>query len=119
MRKLDVVDVERYARTDTSVTSQVVKLMAANPDAVLVAASGTPAVLPAFALRERGYKGQIYFTDGVINNDFLRVGGKTLEGAFLPAGPVGRRETCRTPTRSRRSRSTSAGATRRRTARAR
>ena len=88
MRKLDVDLVERYARTDTSVTGQVLKLMAAKPDAILIAASGTPAVLPARTLRERGYKGQIYFTDGVVNNDFLRVGGKDIEGAFLPAGPV-------------------------------
>jgi branched-chain amino acid transport system substrate-binding protein len=88
MRKLEIVAQERYARTDTSVTAQVIKLLAANPDAVLIAASGTPAVLPAATLKERGFKGQIYFTDGVVNNDFLRVGGKTLEGAFLPAGPV-------------------------------
>jgi branched-chain amino acid transport system substrate-binding protein len=87
LRKLNVVAQERYARTDTSVTGQVLKLMSANPDAIMVAASGTPAALPAKALRERGYKGKIYFTDGVINDDFLRVGGKDLEGAFLPAGP--------------------------------
>ena len=88
VRRLDIVASERYARTDTSVTAQIVKLMAANPDAVMIAASGTPAVLPAFTLRERGYTGQIYFTDGVVNNDFLRVGGKAIEGAYLPAGPV-------------------------------
>jgi len=86
-RKLTIVATERYARTDTSVTGQVLKLMSANPDAIMIAASGTPAALPAKALRERGYKGKIYFTDGVINDDFLRVGGKDLEGAFLPAGP--------------------------------
>jgi len=86
-RKLNVVASERYARNDTSVTGQVLKLMAANPDAIMIAASGTPAALPAKTLRERGYKGKIYFTDGVINDDFLRVGGKDLEGAFLPAGP--------------------------------
>ena len=86
-RKLTVVAQERYARTDTSVTGQVLKLMSANPDAIMIAASGTPAALPAKALKERGYKGKIYFTDGVINDDFLRVGGKDLEGAFLPAGP--------------------------------
>jgi branched-chain amino acid transport system substrate-binding protein len=86
-RKLNVVATERYARTDTSVTGQVLKLMAANPDAIMIAASGTPAALPAKTLKERGYKGKIYFTDGVINDDFLRVGGKDLEGAFLPAGP--------------------------------
>ena len=87
VRKLSVVATERYARNDTSVTGQILKIMAANPNAVLVAASGTPAALPAKTLRERGYKGKIYFTDGVINDDFLRVGGKDIEGAFLPAGP--------------------------------
>ncbi|MRD49162.1 ABC transporter substrate-binding protein [Caenimonas koreensis] len=86
-RKLNVVAQERYARSDTSVTGQVLKLMAANPDAIMIAASGTPAALPAKTLKERGYKGKIYFTDGVINDDFLRVGGKDLEGSFLPAGP--------------------------------
>jgi branched-chain amino acid transport system substrate-binding protein len=86
-RRLNVVATERYARTDTSVTGQVLKLMAANPDAIMVAASGTPAALPVKTLKERGYKGKIYFTDGVVNDDFLRVGGKDLEGAFLPAGP--------------------------------
>lgn len=88
VRRIDIALVERYARTDTAVTGQVLKIVAANPDAVLIAASGTPAALPARALRERGYKGQLYFTDGVVNNDFLRVGGKDLEGAFLPVGPV-------------------------------
>jgi branched-chain amino acid transport system substrate-binding protein len=88
VRRIEVAAVERYARSDTAVTGQVLKVLAANPDAVLIAASGTPAVLPARTLRERGYKGQIYFTDGVVNNDFLRVGGKDLEGAYLPVGPV-------------------------------
>ncbi len=86
-RKLTVVATERYSRNDTSVTGQVLKLVAANPDAVMIAASGTPAALPLKALKERGYKGKIYFTDGVINADFLRVGGKDLDGSFLPAGP--------------------------------
>jgi branched-chain amino acid transport system substrate-binding protein len=87
VRHLSVVATERYARTDTSVTGQVLKIVAANPDAVLIAASGTPAVLPFKTLKERGYKGKIYFTDGVINEDFLRVGGKELDGSYLPAGP--------------------------------
>ncbi|MCP3387788.1 ABC transporter substrate-binding protein [Bradyrhizobium sp. CCGB12] len=79
---------EKYNRTDTSVTAQVLKVMSANPDAVLIGASGTPAVLPQVTLRERGYKGKIYQTSGVINNDFLRVGGKNVEGTLLPSGPV-------------------------------
>jgi branched-chain amino acid transport system substrate-binding protein len=83
-----VVDVERYARTDTSVTGQVLKIMAAKPDAVLVGAAGTPAVLPQKTLKERGYKGLYYQTHGAANADFLRVGGKDVEGTFLPVGPI-------------------------------
>jgi branched-chain amino acid transport system substrate-binding protein len=87
-RGLKVVANERYQRNDTSVTGQVLKLISARPDAVLIAASGTPAALPQKALKERGYAGKIYQTHGVANNDFLRVCGKDCEGTFLPAGPV-------------------------------
>jgi branched-chain amino acid transport system substrate-binding protein len=87
-RGLKVVANERYQRNDTSVTGQVLKLVSARPDAVLIAASGTPAALPQKTLKERGYAGKIYQTHGVANNDFLRVCGKDCEGTFLPAGPV-------------------------------
>ena len=40
---------ERYARPDTSVAGQVLKLVAANPDAILIGASGTGAALPQSA----------------------------------------------------------------------
>ncbi|GAB1434403.1 ABC transporter substrate-binding protein [Sphaerotilus sulfidivorans] len=88
LKKLRVVASERYARTDTSVTGQILKLMSAQPDAILIAGSGTPAVLPQRTLKERGYAGKLYQTHGVANADFLRVGGKDVEGSFLPAGPV-------------------------------
>ncbi|MBL8302930.1 MAG: ABC transporter substrate-binding protein [Ideonella sp.] len=88
LKGLQIVASERYARTDTSVTAQVLKLVAARPDAILIGASGTPAALPQRALKERGYAGRYYQTHGVANNDFLRVGGKDVEGTFLPAGPV-------------------------------
>ena len=88
LKRLKIVASERYARNDTSVTGQVLKLMSAQPDAVLVAGSGTPAALPQKALKERGYTGKFYQTHGVANADFLRVGGKDVEGTFLPAGPV-------------------------------
>ena len=88
LKGLTIVSNERYARTDTSVTGQVLKIVAAKPDAVLVAASGTPAVLPQRALKERGYAGRYYQTHGVANNDFLRVGGSDVEGTALPSGPV-------------------------------
>ncbi len=79
---------EKFARTDTSVVAQALKVLATRPDAVFVAATGTPAVLPTLAVRERGYKGPIYQASGVVNNDFLRVGGKTVEGVLVASGPL-------------------------------
>lgn len=79
---------ERYQRTDSSVTGQILKIVSQRPDAVFIAASGTPAALPQVTLAERGYKGVVYQTHGVANNDFLRIGGKALEGTFVPAGPI-------------------------------
>ena len=87
-RGIALVASERYARADTSVTGPVLKLMTAKPDVVLVAGAGTPAALPQKTLRERGYTGRIYQTHGAANNDFLRVGGKDVEGTILPVGPV-------------------------------
>ena len=83
-----IVANERYAPNDTSVTAQVLKLMSAKPDAILIAGSGTPSAVPQRTLKERGYQGKIYQTHGVANADFLRVGGKMLDGTLLPAGPV-------------------------------
>jgi len=88
LNKIKVVANERFNRADTSVTGQVLKIMAANPDAVLIAGSGTPAALPQRTLKERGYKGKLYQTHGVANNDFLRVCGKDCDGTYLPAGPL-------------------------------
>ncbi|MBI5257994.1 MAG: ABC transporter substrate-binding protein [Burkholderiales bacterium] len=88
IKGISVVATERYNRSDASVTGQVLKLLAANPQAVLVAGSGTPAALPQKTLKERGYAGRIYQTHGVANNDFLRVVGADGEGTFLPSGPV-------------------------------
>jgi len=88
LRKLKVVANERFNRTDTSVTGQILKIISAKPDAVLIGGAGTPAALPQKSLKEKGYKGAIYQTHGVANADFLRVCGKDCEGTFLPAGPV-------------------------------
>lgn len=85
---IQMVAVEKYARNDTSVTGQVLKLVGAKPDAILIAGAGTPAALPQKELIARGYKGQIFQTHGAANNDFLRVCGKDCEGAMLPAGPM-------------------------------
>ncbi len=87
-RKINLVANERFNRTDTSVTGQILKILAAKPDAVLIGGAGTPAALPQKSLKEKGYKGMIYQTHGVANADFLRVCGKDCEGTLLPAGPV-------------------------------
>ena len=86
--KLTVVASERYGRADPSVQAQVLKVMAAKPDVVFIGASGTPAAMPQITLRERGYKGKIYQSHGVTSKEFLRVGGKAVEGALIPVGPV-------------------------------
>ena len=88
VRKLKVVANERFARTDASVTGQALKLMAAKPDAILIAGAGTPAALPERTLVERGYKGRIYQTHGIASTEFLKVGGKDVEGTLFPTGPV-------------------------------
>jgi branched-chain amino acid transport system substrate-binding protein len=79
---------ERYNRTDQSVTGQVLKLISARPDAVFIAATGGPAVLPQAGLLDKGYKGKVYQTHGVATNDFIRLGGKAVEGTLMAGGPM-------------------------------
>lgn len=85
---MSVVAAERFARTDTSVLSQVLKIVAANPDAVLVGASTTVAALPQRTLRERGYKGLVYHTHGTATAEFLKAVGADGKDALVPAGGV-------------------------------
>jgi branched-chain amino acid transport system substrate-binding protein len=84
---IDIVDVERYSRHDTDVTGQALKLLAAHPDAVLCGVSDSPGVLPMQALVAHGYKGKVYFSSGVAAQNFLRVGGKALNGGIAAVGP--------------------------------
>lgn len=85
---IKVVAEEKYNRNDPSVTGQVLKLISANPDAILIGAAGTPGATPQKELVARGYKGKIYQTHGVANPDFLRVAGKDGNGTLLPSGPM-------------------------------
>ncbi len=85
---MKVLTNERYARADTSVTGQVLKVMAAKPDAVVVGGSGSPAATPHVALRERGYKGPIYHNHGTVNLAFIQNGKKAVEGAIAPTGAL-------------------------------
>jgi branched-chain amino acid transport system substrate-binding protein len=83
-----IVASERYARNDQSVTGQVLKLIAAKPDAVLIAAVGGPAVLPQATLYDQGYKGRVYQTHAVATDDFIRLGKEKVEGTVLAAGSM-------------------------------
>jgi branched-chain amino acid transport system substrate-binding protein len=83
-----IVASERFNRTDQSVTGQVLKLIAAKPDAVFIAATGGPAVLPQTGLLDKGYRSKVYQTHGVATNDFIRLGGKAVEGTLMAGGPM-------------------------------
>ncbi|OZI48193.1 ABC transporter substrate-binding protein [Bordetella genomosp. 4] len=85
---IEITAIEKYGRTDTSVTGQVLKLVSAKPDAILIAGAGTPSALPQKELRARNYQGTIYQTHGAANNDVLRVCGADCDGMLLPAGPL-------------------------------
>ncbi|ANY15440.1 ABC transporter substrate-binding protein [Bordetella pseudohinzii] len=85
---IQITSIEKYSRTDTSVTGQVLKLVGAKPDAILIAGAGTPSALPQKELKARNYGGLIFQTHGAANNDVLRVCGKDCEGMLLPAGPL-------------------------------
>lgn len=87
-KNIEILSKESYARNDTSVTGQVLKILAAKPDAILIAAAGTPVALPQGEIKKRGYEGIIYQTHGAANNDVLRVCGQDCEGMILPTGPL-------------------------------
>ncbi|MGY3561680.1 branched-chain amino acid transport system substrate-binding protein [Bradyrhizobium sp. USDA 4472] len=85
---IELVANEKYARTDTTVVGQILKIIAAGPDAVLIAASGAPAALPLLQLREKGYEGQIYGTLGATFGDFKKLTGVQGDGIFVPLSPA-------------------------------
>jgi branched-chain amino acid transport system substrate-binding protein len=84
-----LIATERFARSDTSVTGQALKLVAANPDAILIVASGSGAAMPHKGLVERGYpKAKIYQTHGAATMDLIRIGGADVEGSYVSSGPA-------------------------------
>jgi branched-chain amino acid transport system substrate-binding protein len=85
---INIATNERYARTDNSVTAQVLKILTVRPDGILLGGSGTQGALPPLALAERGYKGPIYGAAPLVNPDFVRIGGKAVEGIAVSTGPV-------------------------------
>lgn len=88
VKDVQVVADERYNSKDTSVTAQVLSVIAAAPDAVIIGASGTPGVGPVLELRNQGYEGSIYINQGMANPDVLRVGKEGLNGVMLAVSPA-------------------------------
>jgi branched-chain amino acid transport system substrate-binding protein len=82
---IQLVANERYNRQDTSVVGPVAKVMAPKPDAVFIAGVTAGAALPHMQLTDAGYKGRIYQTHGAASQDFIKIGGKKVEGAILAA----------------------------------
>ncbi len=85
---ITIVDEERYARADTSVQPQVLKVLSHKPDVMMLGGSATPGALPSLALAQRNYKGQVYNNHGVVSPDYIRVGGAAVEGVIAPTGPL-------------------------------
>jgi branched-chain amino acid transport system substrate-binding protein len=85
---ISIVADERYARNDTSVTPQILKMIAAHPDAMFTGGSGAPGALPHIVLAERGWHGPVYSSHAIINNEFLRLAATQAEGVIAPAGPI-------------------------------
>lgn len=85
---IEIAGIERYNQTDQSVTAQISKLAIKKPGAIFIISAGTPGALPQIELKKRGYKGLVYQTQGVANNDYLRVGGKDIDGAFIAFSPL-------------------------------
>jgi branched-chain amino acid transport system substrate-binding protein len=87
-RGISVVAAEQYSSSDMSVSAQILKMLSTNPDAIYILSFGTPGALPQFELVKRGYKGLVYQTHGVANAQFLKLGGKDVEGAYMAVAPV-------------------------------
>lgn len=85
---IQIVDVERYAATDTSFVAQTLKILTTKPDAVLIAAAGTPALMPQLEIKNRGFAGTVFQTQAIANNDYLRIGGAAVNGTLLPVSPM-------------------------------
>lgn len=85
---IKVVAAERFQRQDTSLTAQGLKVLASGPEAVLIAAPGSSAVLPQTTLYDQGFKGKVYQTHGAALPDFLKLGGKKVEGTILAASAM-------------------------------
>ncbi|MDP2504166.1 ABC transporter substrate-binding protein [Oceanobacter sp. 3_MG-2023] len=82
---IKITATESFQRQDTSITGQALKVLMANPDAVLIAAPGSSSVLPQTTLKEQGFRGAFYQTHGAALDPFLRLGGKATEGTILAA----------------------------------
>jgi len=83
-----VVDAEPIAANGTDATTQLTKIKAANPQAVVVWST-----LPSVAVIMKGYRElslpyPIYFSDGAANGAFPKQAGPALDGAFIASTKI-------------------------------
>ena len=84
---LRVAAVERFG-AGAAPTAETKRLLAQNPDAVLIAGTGPSALAPHLVLVGQGYKGAIYHTHGATSAEFVRLGDKKVVGALMAASPM-------------------------------
>ena len=70
---------------DPSVAAQVSKLKSLNPDAVVLAASPGDAAKIAIEIRRQGMTQQLLGSGALVGDEFLKSGGKAVEGAITAA----------------------------------
>jgi branched-chain amino acid transport system substrate-binding protein len=84
---VDVVGNEAYAGDATDFTPQIQKLMAANPDAIVLWGATTTPALVTKAIRTLGYTKPILASGGVDSEAFLKIAGPAANGMYA-AGNV-------------------------------
>lgn len=79
---IEIVGNEAYASDATDFTPQIQKLMAANPDAMLMWGATTTPALVTKGIRALGYTKPILASGGVDSDAFLKIAGPASEGVY-------------------------------------
>ena len=85
---IDVVDEERYARTDTSVQPQVLKAMSHHPDVMMLGGSAVPVRCRKSLCRGGATRARYTTITAWSGPDYIRVGGAAVDGCIAPTGPL-------------------------------
>ncbi|GAC1417215.1 MAG: ABC transporter substrate-binding protein [Candidatus Velthaea sp.] len=84
----EVVDAEAIASTASDATTQLTKVKAANPQAIVVWSTLPSVAVIIKGYRELGLTAPIYFSDGAANGAFPLQAGDALNGAFIASTKI-------------------------------